>query len=385
MTQTPSLAPTPAKARIASLDVLRGVAVLGILPLLIQVRAESWSASLNPAAGGHLSGRDGIIWIITHILFSQKFLTILSVLFGAGITLLASRSGTHSTVTHIRRMMGLLAIGLALVFFFWPSGLLILFSLCGLIVFTAKKWPAPRLMTRSVLLLTLGSLCLLGASVTTETLNTENVYWRFDLPPLNLFVLATFTLRTIGLMLAGMALLQWGALHAAWPTSRYVMIITIAMFIGFPLTIFGILENVSHGWNMAYAIGIGAQFNYWGSLIVASGYASFILLMCKSAAWIRIRTILAATGRMALSNYFIQIMVCTWIFHAHGPDPFSQVDRLEQLAVAGIIALTVIIFSSFWLRYFRLGPVEWAWRWLTYAKRPPFVYMHRVFAPYHRP
>ncbi len=385
MAQSPLPTPTSPRARAMRLDALRGVAVLGILPLLIQVRAESWSASLNPASSGQLSGQNGIIWIITHILFTQKFMTIFAVLFGAGIAIMAANAGARAAPLHIRRMSGLLVLGLALTSFFWPSGVLALFALCGLIVLTVRKWSARRLMTRGALLLTFGSLCLLGASITAGAGNAAIDYWRFGDEPLNMFVPLSFVLRLLGLMLAGMALLKWGALNGAWPTSRYVMSITIAAFAGFPLIIYGILENVSHGWNMAYSIGIGAQFNYWGSLIVAGGYASFILLICKSARWRRVRTLLAATGRLALSNYIIQIIVLTWALHAYGPRPITQTDRLDQLLIAATIALSVLIFSSFWLRYFKFGPVEWAWRWASYGKRPPFIYMHRVFAPYIRP
>lgn len=400
-----------AHMRLASLDVLRGVAILGVLPLIIQAQAEPWTASINPATGGPLSGANGILWIITYILFTGKFLTILSTVFGAGIFLMASRTdaassknkagpfsflravagGANNRTLHNRRMAGLSIIGLALVWHALPAAMLVLFAICGVLAFPLSLWPAQRAAFAGALCLAFGALCLLGAGAllkafdTIEINQTMPVFGVFTSSArFNFLVLFAFLSRTLGLMLIGMALLKWGAFQTAWPARRHIMIITVALFIGYPLVILGILENVSHRWSMAYAIGVGSQFNYWGALIIAGGYASFIMLVCKYAAGKRFRKIMTAIGRMPLSNIAIQIMVSAWVFFPPDAAFTTQTDRLEEVILAGIIALAQIILSPFWLRYFRYGPFEWVWRWMTTGQRPPFIFMNRVFSPYIR-
>jgi len=142
---------------------------------------------------------------------------------------------------------------------------------------------------------------------------------------------------------------------------------------GLPLIGWGIHQNFAAGWSLEFSMFLGVQHNYWGSLAMVAGYIGIIMLVCKSGNPGRLRRALAATGRMAFTNYLMQTVICTWIFYGHGMGLFGQVERWVQiLIVLGIWCIQLII-SPLWLRYFRYGPVEWLWRSLTYAKLQSMV------------
>ena len=113
------------------------------------------------------------------------------------------------------------------------------------------------------------------------------------------------------------------------------------------------------------------QFNYWGSLFVALGWVGLVMLVCKSGVAPRLTGVLAATGRMAFTNYLLQTVICTTIFYGHGFGLFGKVERLEQILIVLAVWVVLLVLSPVWLRYFRFGPAEWLWRCLTYMQAQP--------------
>ena len=93
------------------------------------------------------------------------------------------------------------------------------------------------------------------------------------------------------------------------------------------------------------------------------------MLICQRG-W-RLRPV-AAVGRMALTNYLLQSVICTTIFYGHGLGLFGRVDRAGQLAIVVGIWAFQLLASSVWLGYFAVGPVEWVTRWLVFGRRPAF-------------
>ena len=134
--------PVEASERIASLDVLRGLAVLGIMIMNIQAFAMPMAAYSNPTAYGDLSGINFFIWLVSYLFVDQKFLSMFSLLFGAGICLFAdrveARSG-RSAGLHYRRMFWLLLFGLVHAYFLWSGDVLVTYALCGLVIFFLRN------------------------------------------------------------------------------------------------------------------------------------------------------------------------------------------------------------------------------------------------------
>lgn len=119
---------------------------------------------------------------------------------------------------------------------------------------------------------------------------------------------------------------------------------------------------------------LGMQYNYWGSLAMVAGYIGLLMLFSKSGTRSGLKNALAATGRMAFTNYLMQTVICTWIFYGHGLGLFGRVERWGQILIVFAIWGIQLVLSPLWLRYFRYGPVEWLWRSLTYVKLQSMVY-----------
>ena len=115
---------------------------------------------------------------------------------------------------------------------------------------------------------------------------------------------------------------------------------------------------------------VSQQLHYWGDLFVALGWVALVMLLCQRG-W-PLRSV-EAVGRMALTNYLLQSVICTTIFYGHGLGLFGRVDRAGQLAIVVAIWTFQLLASVAWLRYFAVGPVEWLTRWLVFRRRPSFL------------
>jgi uncharacterized protein len=177
--------------------------------------------------------------------------------------------------------------------------------------------------------------------------------------------------RVCGLMLIGMALFKMGVLSAARSLRFYANMVWIGYGAGLPLVIAGTANNFAAGWSFEYSMFYGSQWNYWGSIFVAMGHVGLVMLLCRSGLFERLKRVLAAFGRMALTNYLMQTVICTSIFYGHGLGLFGRVERWQQILFVLAIWAVQLIYSPLWLRRYRFGPAEWVWRSLTYGKRQP--------------
>jgi uncharacterized protein len=398
--------PTTIKERILSLDVLRGIAILGILIMNIQGYSMIQAAYLNPAAYGDLIGINKWVWILSHIFADQKFMTIFSLMYGAGIILLTSRAAASKRSVagvHYRRTFWLLIIGLIHAYLMWHGDILVPYALCAIPAFLFRKLKPRNLMIFGVILILIASLIYLAFGLTMPEWPPEakeNVMptWNPDAKAVSAEIEAyrggwaeqmthrvptsiafhTFVFliwtgwRVGGLMLIGMALFKWGILSAERSKDFYKRFIVIGLPIGWSLVIIGVVRNFAHGWSLEYSMFLGWQFNYWGSLFVSLGYIAVIMLVCQSQVTSKLFQSFAAVGRMALSNYLLQTVICTTIFYGHGFGLFCRLDRWQQILIIPTIWILQLIVSPIWLRHFRFGPVEWLWRSLTYLKLQPF-------------
>ncbi|MGD8537350.1 MAG: DUF418 domain-containing protein [Candidatus Aminicenantes bacterium] len=398
--------PTTIKDRILSLDVLRGIAILGILIMNIQGYSMIQAAYLNPAAYGDLSGINKWVWILSHIFADQKFMTIFSIMYGAGIVLLTSRAAASKRSVaglHFRRTFWLLIIGLIHAYLMWHGDILVPYALCAIPAFLFRKLKPKTLVIFGMILILIASLIYLAFGLSmpqwpieakdnvmsfwnpnAEATNSEIEAYRggwteqmtHRVPSSIAFHTFVFLIwtgwRVGGLMLIGMALFKWGILSAERSKRLYQRLITIGLPVGWTLVIMGIIQNFSHGWSLEYSMYLGWQFNYWGSLFVSMAYIGIIMLICLSNTKTKLLQSFAAVGRMALSNYLLQTVICTTIFYGHGLGFFGRLDRWQQILIIPAIWIFQLIVSPIWLRHFRFGPVEWLWRSLTYLKLQPF-------------
>ena len=396
--------PVAQNARIDAIDVLRGVALLGILVMNIQAFAMPQASYFNPTAYGDLTGVNLYVWAAGRMLADQKFMTIFSMLFGTGIVLMAERAETRGDARrmHYRRMGWLLVIGLLHAHLLWSGDILFLYAVCGMLVYPLRRQPPGRLLALGVALLAVASAYSIGSGVslpywpeearvaftadvwqpTPAMINAELAAYRggwIDQQPVRsegAFAFETLVLitwgvwRAGGLMLIGMALFKHGVFSARRSTRFYAALIALAAAVGLPLQAYGILLDFARGWPV-WSFFVGVQFNYWPSIAVSLGYVGAVMLACRTAALRPYTRPFAAVGQTALSNYLLQTVICTTIFYGHGLGWFGSVDRAGQAGVVAAVWVVQLLSSSLWLRRFRFGPAEWMWRSLTYGVRQP--------------
>ena len=399
--------PVGEKQRIVSIDVLRGFALLGILPMNIQYFSMVAAAYFNPTAYGNLNGANGWVWLFSHMLADEKFMAIFSMLFGAGILLMTSRvesAGRRSAPVHYRRMGWLTLFGLAHAYLLWSGDILFTYGLCGMVAFLCRKLRPGTLIAVGVLLLSIAPAILTAEGVWSRQWSTQQLeaateqvwaptphlvagevaayrgswmtqmkYRAADSLQMQTVYFALFTFwRAAGLMLIGMALFKLDVFRAHLPAHVYWIMVFAAVCLGIPVILYGTYRDFAARWDFRYSFFYGMQINYWASLLVSLGWIGAVMLVCRSRQLAPVTRRLASIGRMAFTNYILQTVACTTIFYGHGLGLFGQVDRLHQFGIVLAIWVVQLVVSPIWMRYFLFGPLEWLWRSLTYWQREPF-------------
>ncbi len=397
MSSSPS--PTSPADRIVALDAIRGVAVLGILVINVWVFAMPEATLLNPTVYGDFSGANYWAWLVGHVFFELKFITLFSVLFGAGILLFTRRresAGDDALRLHFRRTGWLIAIGLAHAYLLWYGDILVAYGLCALWVVLLRDWaPTTKFAFGLALIAVPSALELLTALVADpeliagqwrpaeSALRAEVEAYRGGwIDQLSHRVPTAFERQTTGFLglafwrvggsiAVGMALFEWGVLTDERSDRFYRRLALWGAVVGLGAVLAGVAYIEANDWGADAAL-FWRQFNYWGSLPLAGSYVGLVTLFCRRfpevvVAW------MAAVGRTAFTNYLLQTVLATSLFYGHGFGLFGFLTRVELLVVVVAIWTVQVALSVLWLRTFRFGPVEWLWRTLTYGDRQPLL------------
>jgi uncharacterized protein len=171
--------------------------------------------------------------------------------------------------------------------------------------------------------------------------------------------------RTTALMMLGIVLYRSGFLSALWRARTYALLAIVGSVIGIALTGAGIVRAERADFTGTSMITTWMNWNYFGSLFGALGWASAIMLLAQAARPVRLLAALEAVGRTSLSNYLLQSVICTLIFYGHGLGWFGHLDRVQLWGVVLAVWALQIALTLLWLRVAAVGPVEWAWRSLA--------------------
>jgi uncharacterized protein len=426
----PPLEPIASFERYDSLDVLRGVAVLGILAMNIYFFGLPAAAYSNPSVYGGSTGADLVTWLATHLFFELKFMTIFSMLFGAGLVVMFHRAeARHRPLAKVyyRRILWLLIFGLVHAYGLWVGDILVTYAITGLLIFLFRRRSPKALIIVGCAVLLIPSLAALGFGFYIQKMQTAKSEvvalsaagetpsemqeklvesWEQTRPYLDptpeeieeeletyrdgyvgmvrhraprvlmaqtMGVAFSMLWRTAGVMLLGMALMKLGVFSATRSRSFYRRCILWGYGLGLPLVAFSAWDLMRVDWTIPHAIQVSSHLNYYGSLAVALGHVGVVMLVCQSQALPGLRRRLSAVGRMAFSNYILQTLVCTTIFYGYGLSLFGRVNRLPLMLFVLALWLLQLWLSPWWLSRFRYGPLEWLWRSLTYRRRQPMV------------
>ncbi|HBY2280371.1 DUF418 domain-containing protein YeiB [Klebsiella pneumoniae] len=370
--------------RNVTLDFVRGVAILGILLLNISAFGLPKAAYLNPAWSGSASLSDAWTWALLDLLAQVKFLTLFALLFGAGLQLLLPRGKRW-----IQSRLTLLALlGFIHGLFFWDGDILLAYALVGLVSWrmVREAHHVKSLFNTGVVLYLTGIavLVLLGMisgtaanrSWAPDAANLQyEQYWklhggmeavsnRADMLSDNLLALgAQYGWQLAGMMLMGAALMRSGWLKGQFSLRHYRHTGALLVAAGMAVNLPAIFAQWYLAWDYRWCAFLLQAPRELSAPLQAIGYAALAWGYWPQLCRFRLVGAIACVGRMALTNYLLQTLICTTLFYHLGL--FMRFDRLQLLAFVPPIWAVNLLVSSLWLRRFRQGPVEWLWRQLT--------------------
>lgn len=431
----PAALPVAGQERIAIIDSLRGIAVLGILLMNIP-----YFALPDPAQFYDLAALDEIgtinqdVWLVITWVFNGTQRALFALLFGAGIVLFTQRQEQKlngrllSADYYFRRQLWLMLFGLFNFYvLLWIGDYLLPYAVCGLILYTFRnKSPRSLLIAAGVcLLLTLTTENLdlfqdkttiyvgerLEKLDTTATKLTRQQYHeltamkairerstiesrkkvvesslakvRGDYNTLfeyqqergmEIFLYLVYyeISAVLTFMFAGMAFYKNGILTGKASPKIYWLMFIIGMAAGLALTWYKLQVLLQYQFSR-YDYIKHMMFNVaeLGRVLRALGIFGLIMIMYRSGWFKWLFSLMRPVGQMAFTNYLGQSFLMGLFFYGIGFGMFGKLQRYEIYYVVAVTWVIQIIFSHAWLRYFRFGPMEWIWRQLTYWKRLP--------------
>ena len=370
--------------RNVTLDFVRGVAILGILLLNISAFGLPKAAYLNPAWSGSATLSDTWTWALLDLLAQVKFLTLFALLFGAGLQLLLPRGKRW-----IQSRLTLLALlGFIHGLFFWDGDILLAYALVGLVSWrmVREAHHVKSLFNTGVVLYLTGIAVLVLLGMISGTVANRSwapdaanlqyeQYWklhggmeavsnRADMLSDNLLALgAQYGWQLAGMMLMGAALMRSGWLKGQFSLRHYRRTGALLVAAGMAVNLPAIFAQWYLAWDYRWCAFLLQAPRELSAPLQAIGYAALAWGYWPQLCRFRLVGAIACVGRMALTNYLLQTLICTTLFYHLGL--FMRFDRLQLLAFVPPIWAVNLLVSSLWLRRFRQGPVEWLWRQLT--------------------
>jgi uncharacterized protein len=394
---------TTSGERFATLDIVRGVAVMGILAMNIVSFADVPAAYLNPLAQT-VAVRTGdlLTYAVNFLLFDGKMRGLFSFLFGASVLLISERMRAALVV---RRLFWLLLFGALHFYLLWWGDILIGYALLGFLALAFRQASPRALVVAAAILIAVQfllfaamtgwSLSLQQAMAGTPSAETVQAWtsmtrdmavpneehrakvlalylgsWsgivehqltdKTFFPLVGVFV---FGWETLGYMLLGMAALKTGLLTGAWENRRYRKWALVCLAIALPVYLVALRFLFRSEWAVPaiFMWSFAATVPVRPLMVVA--FACLIILAARSGGALVER--IAAAGRAAFSNYLGTSIVMTALFYGWGAGLFGKLGRLELVPVVVVAWGIMLMWSKPWLERYRYGPLEWLWRSLT--------------------
>jgi len=413
MTQDHTLAPVGASERIRALDALRGFALLGILLMNIEGFVGPLMSSMTGLDSG-LQGADRSMDAAIYLLVQGKFFPLFSMLFGMGFAVMMMRAdaaGRPFLGLYLRRVGVLLLLGVGHATLLWPGDILVAYALMGLVLGLCfrgtprsrlPKWGIALMLLPVVLTLLMGllgtamqampeekragfeqAMAAQGAQIAAQVEAQRLAYGsgsyaeataqRVDDFVSMLGFITIFGAFILGLFLVGAWFTRSGAIarpdeHAR--LFRRLRWVALPAGLAMVLASYWLVPTMDFG-RLDLTASTAQSLQMLGGAVMALAYLAWFVRGLQSPVLGRWLGLLAPAGRMALTNYLMQSLVCTTVFYGYGLGYFEQLPRAWQpLFVFALFGLQVAL-SHWWLARFRFGPMEWLWRAATYLQLPP--------------
>lgn len=401
-----------AAERLASLDFIRGIAVMGILAANIVAFGQPMSAYMYPDAFTvpHGAAEDWM-WLAQFVAVDGKMRGLFTLLFGAGMLLFMDKAWARGATRWLqaRRLAWLGLFGLVHFFFIWRGDILFGYACLGMVALLFARMKRHKLLIVGLIGYVIGAVLYLammaplpliaetefGArpemAATAAQLETDKAAELADgeleteiiaqgrygdwvahnfaeHAPMLAFMVAMFALETVPLMLIGMALYRYGLFSGGlnprkqriWGWAGLALGTALTLAIGLwakngGLTYYGTLAALM-GWSplprLLTTLGLVALLALWGA---------------KAGGWLAERV--RAAGRAAFTNYLGTSILMLFVFHGFALGLFGELGRGELYVVMLAAWAVMLLWSKPWLERYRYGPLEWLWRCLTYGRR----------------
>lgn len=381
--------PINSAERIYEIDLIRGFALFGVLWLNLVAQSHI----LVPAGTFDnlpTAPLDNVIAIIADAVISNKAMALFSLLFGYGFAMIIQRleaRGADAAMIYLRRTALLLAIGLIHILFIWFGDILHVYALMGFILFLMRNLSNRTLLTVGII------LSLLSPGIVELLLYLIG----YEDPEASIFDIAAerhYLVLQGGNYFAYIAELQWAAWHTMWTDPFYINYSSTALgrfMLGAWIYRQGWFKSTSnlsaefrHYTKVLLSAGvvftlvgylINSYSGLWAylfdpitQLTLALGYGAGIVVICQNEAFKNLLNGVAAVGRTALTNYLLQSLMYIFVLYGFGLGLITQLGATLCLVIAVVFFTVQMIISSWWMKRFRFGPVEWIWRSLTYMK-----------------
>lgn len=389
-----TLQPLKESNRLPWIDAARGIAIFGIF----MVNMPAFNAPYFLYGGEERywpSETSNIIQTIIDIFFQASFYTLFSFLFGFGLYMMKERleeKGYHYKPVLFRRLLVLILFGAIHAFLIWHGDILFSYGTLGLFLFlffnrkpkTILTWAIASL-AGSVGILYLAIAPLIGRGILGSFVNetaisqAKQAYgegslgdilqqnlndWLYSNGAFSSWVFLAGSL--IPMFLFGMYFAKKKWLHQPdqfGRSLRITWIITLILFV--------IFKGGPYIIEFPEWVKMVTQDSIGGSASALFYVTSVALLYKKRSAFTKFLKPFTYVGRLSLSNYLLQSMICFFLFYSVGLGYYGEVSPLMSLILVIVIYSLQVVASRFWVRSFRYGPFEWLWRTLTYMRRQP--------------
>lgn len=376
----------PAK-RINQIDILRGLALFGVLSinLLTEFRVSIFAQFV--ANQSHAGGADRLVETWVPLLLESKSFTLFSFLFGVGLMIQYERASKRGPALPflIRRLLVLLGIGLVHLTLIWNGDILTEYAVAGFIALPFILGSTFRLAVGATGFFILyaampflhlpipfptedwivghikDAAAVLGHGNMREVVSFEVRELPYLLP-LHLFVLP----RTLGLFLLGALTWKSGLLAHPEKHQRSIAgVAAIGLIVGGALTWLG-----QSGWDawLPFSGQVVASLDAFAPIILAAGYGAGIISIASRPWGARLLGWVAPLGRTAFTNYLMQSIILSALFYGWGLHLYGM-GAFAAFGIGCTLYIAQIVVSATWLAHFRFGPVEWLWRTLMYGER----------------
>ena len=403
--------PTGTGERIVTLDLIRGVAVLGILFANITAFGQPVTAYFWPEAlPGGATMADRAVWFFQLVFVDHKFRGLFSLLFGAGVYLFTERAWARGSGRWLqfRRLLWLLVFGAIHYFLIWHGDILGSYAAAGMMVLPMMKWRPSRQLKLGIFLYVLGTLVFL-AGFTGAYVASVNPEFAAKLPPdmaksiaeapqkaleatpkdialyggdsypaivrhmvedeaggyINGLILVPL-METLGLVLIGMALYRMGFFSGGFDPAKMRKWGWRGLLGGLAFTALMALWPFVSGWQMFRTLLTFNELGRLAQLPIALGAAALLAVNAPRLAQTALGSRFVAAGRMAFSNYLGTSILMMFVFQGWALGLFGQLHRPGLMLIVFAVWTLMLLWSKAWLAKFRYGPLEWVWRCLTY-------------------